>query len=215
MNTIAQSTQVVKCDSYGWPINPATHLSYSADELATDPELPLPTNKFAARYVRRLRDQAAGTAESKPRQKSKLSRRSNSQKAGRHFQASQVLSSFTLQAEEHGEAMADLVSRVNGQDGEALTGTSPTVQAGHTIIILSNNTWVYVPEDDDPDIVRAQKEAELAYLIADGVHPNDDPADPWLVVVDGEPVAWAETEATAWRSYHELMDEAAFVEVAL
>lgn len=35
--------------------------------------------------------------------------------------------------------------------------------------------------------------------------PFDDPEDQWVVIVDGEEVAWAADQSTAWRSYREML----------
>ena len=40
---------------------------------------------------------------------------------------------------------------------------------------------------------------------ADGVYFNDAIGE-WEVIIDGDPVAWSETQSQAWRSYHEMLE---------
>jgi hypothetical protein len=43
------------------------------------------------------------------------------------------------------------------------------------------------------------------FILADGVYPYDDPEDKFVVIIDGAEVAWASTQAQAWRSYNEML----------
>ena len=56
-------------------------------------------------------------------------------------------------------------------------------------------------------VTRANEDPQsLEFLIHDGVHPYNDPEDEFhfVVIVDGDEVAWAETKSQAERSYDEL-----------
>ena len=57
--------------------------------------------------------------------------------------------------------------------------------------------------DNPPEELPTQS---IEFLIRDGVHPYNDPEDEfyWVVIVDGDEVAWAETRQQAERSYEEL-----------
>lgn len=51
---------------------------------------------------------------------------------------------------------------------------------------------------------------QLSFIVQDG--PHYDPATgEWVITVDGDPAAWAETEAQAKRSYDELTDTSAIL----
>lgn len=40
--------------------------------------------------------------------------------------------------------------------------------------------------------------------LSDGVHPYDHPEDKFVVIVEGDEVAWAPTEAAGWIAYNEI-----------
>ena len=74
-----------------------------------------------------------------------------------------------------------------------------------TIIILSNNDWVYVPDGVDPDHYRAELEAQLTHF-KEGVFFNK-AINEWEVWAGGEAVAWGDTIDQARRSYHEFASD--------
>ena len=43
------------------------------------------------------------------------------------------------------------------------------------------------------------------FIIEDGVHPYPDLVDRWVVIVNGDEVAWANDKPTAERSYIEML----------
>ena len=56
-------------------------------------------------------------------------------------------------------------------------------------------------------VTRANEDPQsLEFLIHDGVHPYNDPEDEFhfVVIVDGDEIAWTETKSQAERSYDEL-----------
>ena len=44
----------------------------------------------------------------------------------------------------------------------------------------------------------------VEFILEDGVHYNPE-FNEYEIVVNGDTVAWAETQGQAWRSYHELL----------
>lgn len=51
--------------------------------------------------------------------------------------------------------------------------------------------------------ILTQNEAAVNVL-ADGVHEYDHPEDKFVVIVEGNEVAWTPTEATGWQAYNEI-----------
>ena len=49
------------------------------------------------------------------------------------------------------------------------------------------------------------EQAPVNFILKDGVYPYDDPEDKFVIIIDGEEVAWSGTYAQAWRSYHEML----------
>lgn len=41
-------------------------------------------------------------------------------------------------------------------------------------------------------------------ILTDGVHEYDHPEDKFVVIVDGDEVAWTPTEAAGWTAYNEI-----------
>lgn len=53
--------------------------------------------------------------------------------------------------------------------------------------------------------ILTQQATGVNFILADGVYDYPDPIDKFVVRVDGEDVAWAETRAEADRSFAELL----------
>lgn len=49
------------------------------------------------------------------------------------------------------------------------------------------------------------QQAEYTFVLPDGVYPYDDQEDRWVVILDGEEVAWAGDYGQAQRSYLEML----------
>jgi hypothetical protein len=125
MKSIAYKQQEVKYDAYGWPVNPATGVSYTQAEIIADASLPMPKDGYAVRLIERRRAQLCGVAEKADRehnyQKRNRKTTSRSRKTSKRFEAASVLSTggFFAQAGKVASAMAELVKRVNGNDEPA------------------------------------------------------------------------------------------------
>lgn len=57
----------------------------------------------------------------------------------------------------------------------------------------------------DRSILTQQASDVKGFILADGVYDYPDPVDKFVVIIEGEEVAWAETQAQAERSFIELI----------
>lgn len=55
------------------------------------------------------------------------------------------------------------------------------------------------------NILTRQATDVKGFILADGIYPYDDPEDKWVIIIGGEEVAWAGTQAQVERSFIELI----------
>lgn len=70
---------------------------------------------------------------------------------------------------------------------------------------MANSIVPYPAPCAQPSPTSQTTECDQTFILQDGVHPYDDPEDQWVVIVDGEEVAWAADQSQAWRSYREML----------
>ena len=113
-NIIAQK---VEFDKSGWPINPATGKAYTRNEIVANPTLPYPQHVDPANpgpYWRRRTAEELAAAKARPAQKTKARSRRRPTSKRRVFTNNVTFGFFEQQAKV-GQAMAELVDRVNGR----------------------------------------------------------------------------------------------------
>lgn len=59
--------------------------------------------------------------------------------------------------------------------------------------------------DNIPQVIPNTQKVNCTFVLSDGVYPYDDPEDRYVVILDGEEVAWSSDYGQAQRSYLEML----------